>query len=96
MEMTTDEIMFSLFPFQIQETLKKKFKEMLTLADLVKFAKANPLPNEHDGCLDIAIEFVNATKLVEEVIEKKPDQQSEKIKNIQDINKPAGEKDNVE
>jgi hypothetical protein len=96
MEMTTDEIMIALFPFMIQETVKKKFREMLTLSDLVKFAKANPLSNEHDGCLDTAIEFVNVTKPVEEVIEKKSDQQSEEIKNIRDINKPAGEKDNVE
>ena len=67
MEMTTDEIMVAIFPFMIQETLRKKFKEMLTIADLVKFAKANPLPNEHDGCLDTAFEFVNATKPVEVV-----------------------------
>ena len=67
MEMTTDEIMTALFPFMIPESLKKKFREMLTLADLVKFAKANPLPNEHDGCLDTAFEFVNATKPVEVV-----------------------------
>ena len=35
---------------------------MLQLADLVKFAKLNPLPNDHTRCMRYAIEFVNNTK----------------------------------
>jgi hypothetical protein len=65
MEMTTDEIITSIFPFNIQDNMKRKLKQMLVLADLVKFAKSNPLPNEHDLCLDIAFEFINETKPVE-------------------------------
>ena len=35
------------------------------MSDLVKFAKANPLPNEHENCLTSAYDFVHATKPVE-------------------------------
>lgn len=69
MEMTTDEITSSLQPFGIESSLVRKLREMLVLADLVKFAKANPLPDEHDKCIDIAIEFVRITKLEEAVVE---------------------------
>jgi hypothetical protein len=65
LEMTTDEIISALTPFSIKDELKKKLKQTFVLADLVKFAKAFPLPNEHDNCLDTAIEFVKATKPVE-------------------------------
>jgi hypothetical protein len=35
------------------------------MADMVKFAKENPLPNENDLFLSFAIEFVQNTALVE-------------------------------
>jgi hypothetical protein len=65
LEMTTDEIISALSPFSIKDELKKKLRQTFVLADLVKFAKAFPLPNEHDTCLDTAIEFVKETKPVE-------------------------------
>jgi hypothetical protein len=63
MEMTTDEIAVSFKTIDIPDPLKMKLNESLVLADLVKFAKAHPLPNEHDICLDNAFEFVKKTKL---------------------------------
>lgn len=36
-------------------------KELLELSDLVKFAKAKPLPSEHDHCMNLAVGFVNNT-----------------------------------
>jgi len=62
MEMTTDEIAASFKTIDITDPLKIKLNELLILADLVKFAKAHPLPNEHDICLDNAFEFVKETK----------------------------------
>ena len=37
-------------------------KEMLHLADLVKFAKAHPTPLENDVCLNHCVDFINETK----------------------------------
>lgn len=39
-------------------------KELLTTADLVKFAKVLPLPNDNDRFLNVAFDFVNTTKLM--------------------------------
>jgi len=61
-EMTTDEIMLALKRKDISEDMKKKLREILILADLVKFAKENPLPNEHEFCFNSSIDFVNETK----------------------------------
>jgi hypothetical protein len=36
-------------------------RDVLELADLVKFAKENPLPDRHDYCLNQGIEFVSKT-----------------------------------
>jgi hypothetical protein len=88
MEMTTDEIMDSLTSHNIQGGLKNKLRQTLVLADLVKFAKSNPLPNEHDQCLDIAFEFVNQTKSAE-VPEVKNGQKLTEEKNI--VNTSIGE-----
>ena len=65
LEMTTDQIILALLPFAVNDDLKKKLRQTFVLADLVKFAKAFPLPDEHDKCLDTAIEFVKETKPVE-------------------------------
>lgn len=61
-EMTTDEIICSFEEYiGFDRTLIAELKQMLELADLVKFAKALPLPLEHDQSLNNAVHFVNAT-----------------------------------
>ncbi len=62
MEMTTDEIVSTFRVIEIAAELKSKLRSILVLADLVKFAKAQPLANEHDICLSNAFDFVNQTK----------------------------------
>ncbi|MDY0076259.1 MAG: hypothetical protein RBR87_03200 [Bacteroidales bacterium] len=57
-EMTTDEILIGIKPLRINEAAVYKLKHCLQLADLVKFAKAEPLPLEHDICLDNSLIFV--------------------------------------
>ncbi|MDI6802938.1 MAG: hypothetical protein QME58_03710 [Bacteroidota bacterium] len=62
MESTTDEILadfihHSEFNGELQTVLKK----MLTLADFVKFAKQQPLPDENDLSIRQAFEFVEKT-----------------------------------
>lgn len=72
MESTTDEILadfshHSEFNGQSQSLLK----QMLTLADFVKFAKQQPLPDENDASIKQAFEFVEKTKPLKKLEEKK-------------------------
>ncbi|MGN0257876.1 MAG: hypothetical protein ACI4CA_05860 [Bacteroides sp.] len=60
-EMTSAEILEHLLECQDKEAVKE-LKELFTIADLVKFAKHNPLMNENDANLLCAIDFINETK----------------------------------
>lgn len=64
-DMTTPEIIENLLKFNDKEAIRE-VKEILEVADLVKFAKMQPSVNENDRNLLNAIDFVNATKNVEE------------------------------
>lgn len=64
-DMTTREIIENLLRFNDKEAIKE-VKEILEVADLVKFAKMKPSLNENDRNMLYAIDFVNATKDVEE------------------------------
>jgi len=63
MEQTTFEILngFKSLKIQIEAGSVKELKEILELADLVKFAKLAPLPNENDLMLSNAYQFVRET-----------------------------------
>lgn len=71
MEMTSSEIIDKLLSLKDQESIKD-LKNLFGTADLVKFAKHNPLMNENDANLISAIDFINETK-VDEPIYKKPE-----------------------
>jgi hypothetical protein len=60
-EMTTDEILEALKTTASNEQAKQKISQTLSMADLVKFAKLQPLPLEHDTSLNNAIDFVKET-----------------------------------
>lgn len=65
LEMTSSEIIAHLL--EIKD--KNAIADLCTLfetADLVKFAKHHPMMNEHDANLVSAIDFINATKQVED------------------------------
>ena len=64
-DMTTREIIDYLLRFNDKEAIKE-VKEILEVADLVKFAKMKPSLNENDRNVLYAIDFVNATKDIEE------------------------------
>lgn len=61
-EQTTDEILASLRYMDITETDRAKLKQVLVLADLVKFAKEKPLSNENEQSINAAIDFVLKTQ----------------------------------
>jgi hypothetical protein len=66
LEMTSDEIIDS-FKYNNLIDLESKdlLKNLFTLSDLVKFAKAQPLPDENEVSLLNAYQFVNNTKVAE-------------------------------
>ena len=67
-EKTSDETLRAMKPL-IEKDLFGKLSKMLQLADLVKFAKWHTTPDENESALTTAYEFVNETKLVEDVKE---------------------------
>ena len=62
LESTTDEILRDLKDKDFDEDLKGNLKEMLQLADLVKFAKAEPPVERHEQLMQFAENFVLKTK----------------------------------
>lgn len=67
MEQTTDEILFGFRNVAIDNESIGKLKQVLLLADLVKFAKEHPLPNENELSMSNAVDFINGTKKEEEI-----------------------------
>jgi hypothetical protein len=61
LEMTTDEIMLALRRRGMNDAVKQKLNDVLVLADLVKFAKENPLPSDHEFCYHASVGFINET-----------------------------------
>ena len=62
LEQTTDEILFGFRNVAIDDESKRKLKQLLILADLVKFAKEQPLPNENEMSMTNSYDFINGTK----------------------------------
>lgn len=64
MEMTSDEILSALeMELNTDMELKTSFSKLLMQADMVKFAKEEPLPQENEVSLLSAYTFVNHTKI---------------------------------
>lgn len=64
MEMTSGEIKSALDSIDAEPELKNKFFTMMDNADLAKFAKYEPLPDENYGSMKICEEFIEATKII--------------------------------
>ena len=69
MEMTTGEILDSLRKTDVNGTAREKLNQVLVLADLVKFAKEQPLPLENDQSLTQCVEFVRETRPIKEPLQ---------------------------
>ncbi len=63
LEMTSDEIIEAFETIKNDKDLIAKLKQILMLADLVKFAKQLPLPDQHDLSLNNAIYIVKTTSV---------------------------------
>jgi hypothetical protein len=64
MEYTTDETLDHLRGNTINEEAKQKLKDLLQLADMVKFAKVQPVANENEQSMKDAYRFIALTKPV--------------------------------
>lgn len=62
LEQTTAELMQNIKPVTVLNQQRDKLQSILTLADLAKFAKLQPSPQEHEDCLQKAIAVVEWTK----------------------------------
>jgi hypothetical protein len=63
-EQTTYETLQNFRSVPLDEELKRKLRQLLTLSDMVKFAKENPLGNENEMSIQNAFDFINGTILI--------------------------------
>lgn len=61
LEQTSDEILWGLKSLEVKDDNERMLRQVLLLADLVKFAKASPLNTENELSMDNAIGFVTNT-----------------------------------
>ncbi len=61
LEMTTTEILAKAAQINIESKAASLLEDMLVRADLVKFAKSQPLPDEHERSFSEALDFVKTT-----------------------------------
>jgi len=92
MEQTTPETLGSLKDSGFNDNrLYSKLKEILDLADLVKFAKFKPLPQENETSLLDAYIFINVTKPVEKPLVPGENTESVKENGSDTVNKNDGQ-----
>ena len=91
MEQTSNEIIEALVKSGFNDNTQfDQLKMLLFSADLVKFAKAKPLPDENETALLNAYVFVNETK---QTWQKELDDQKEGLKGIEGIEGGKGNDD---
>jgi len=76
MELTSDEILKIMQSQVIDSLSKEKLRQILTLADYVKFAKVLPIDVENELALANAFDFVKGT-LREEIVQAEPNPKPE-------------------
>lgn len=86
-EMTSDEILQEVRKLQLDKLIFEKLENTLITADLVKFAKANPSPNENEVAYNNINSFVETSYVIYQEIEKKKAEEA-KIKkhNLENTN----------
>jgi len=67
MEQTSEEILQSLQSIELPDELRNRLREMLSVSDLVKFAKYQPEMHENESALTVVSDFVYHTRPKEEI-----------------------------
>ncbi len=62
LENTSDEIISDLVERKVNAEVLNKLEQAFSLCDLVKFAKAKPMPLEHEMCMEHFVDFIHETK----------------------------------
>ncbi len=62
LEMTSEELIAARQKWASDDELFGQLKRILTIADIVKFAKFNPLPHDHEKSLELSFTFVEKTR----------------------------------
>ncbi len=70
MEQTSDELLQDARKHPQMNPHAEELAKILSTADMAKFAKAKPLPQDHVACLDATKKFIHNTRAVTETIEK--------------------------
>jgi hypothetical protein len=78
LEMTTSEIYAALRKVDVTASSRERLNQVLVLADLVKFAKEQPLPLENEQSLNQCEEFVRETRPAKDA-ETAPVQQNDRV-----------------
>lgn len=71
LEQTSEEIFAGLRHMEITDQNRNKLRQILMLADLVKFAKGKPLSSENEQSIENAISFVTDTKEINQLPDNK-------------------------
>ena len=71
LEQTSEEIFAGLRHMEITDQNRNKLRQILMLADLVKFAKGKPLNSENEQSIENAISFVTDTKDINQLPDNK-------------------------
>lgn len=79
MEMTTGQIMDKLAEDSSMRESRQMMRQVLDMADFVKFAMARPLPDDNVKAFDNAVAFVEATKPVDKPAADNEEDDSEKV-----------------
>lgn len=79
LEQTSEEIFSGLRHLNIAEQNMNKLRQILLLADLVKFAKATPLNSDNEQSMENAISFVMNTKMVPSTDNKAQNKDNESV-----------------
>jgi hypothetical protein len=67
MEQTSDEIFSGIRHLEISEENRNRLRQILTLADFVKFAKHKPLSTDNEQSMDNALSFVTAAAEIDQL-----------------------------
>lgn len=66
LERTTDELLKETHKMRELKPFRKHLRMILQTADLAKFARATPLPEEHENCMQAAEDIIIKTQLIAE------------------------------
>jgi len=96
LEQTSEEILEEVKKSGFNDNrLYTKLKEILTLSDLVKFAKMKPMPQDNETCLLDAYMFINETKPLDKLIEQDEDEGSSGEENVDESRPDKNLKENL-